>query len=105
MKLGAHPPSVRDSPRTLEVFLEAHRDHVAFVHNSDLYCPTIFVLIYTGLAHRHRATARAAPFAVAANVQLVLAHRVQCALVRRTESDFWHKADITRLSFNVRFWG
>jgi hypothetical protein len=35
----------------------------------------------------------------------LLAHRVQCALVRRTESDFWHKADITRLSSNVRFWG
>jgi hypothetical protein len=32
-------------------------------------------VVYTGLAHRHRATARAAPFAVAANVQLVLAHR------------------------------
>jgi hypothetical protein len=29
--------SRRGCPRTLEVFLD-----VAFVHNSDLYCPTIF---------------------------------------------------------------
>jgi hypothetical protein len=44
VKFGAHPLSVRGSPQTLEVFLDAHRDHFAFVHNSDLYCPTIFVL-------------------------------------------------------------
>ena len=37
-------PSGRGYPRTLEVFLEAHRDHVAFIGNSDLYCPTIFIL-------------------------------------------------------------
>jgi len=44
-------------------------------------------VIYTGLAHRHRDTDRAAPFAVAASVRLVLARRVQRAFVRRARTD------------------
>src|SRR5262249_4946174 len=43
-------------------------------------------VVYTGLAHRQRADARAAPFAVAANVRLVLAHRLPRAAVRHAPS-------------------
>lgn len=37
--------------------------------------------LYTGLAHRNRAAATASSFGVAANVEVVLARRVQRALV------------------------
>jgi hypothetical protein len=43
-------------------------------------------VLYTGLAHRNRAAATAASFGVAANVKLVLARRVQRALVRHIEA-------------------
>ncbi len=41
-------------------------------------------VVYSGLAHRHRAMVTPAPFAVAADVLLVLARRVPRARVRRT---------------------
>jgi hypothetical protein len=41
-------------------------------------------VVYSGLAHRHRAIVTPAPFAVAADVLLVLARRVPRARVRRT---------------------
>jgi hypothetical protein len=34
----------RGRPRILEVYLEAHRDPVAFAHNSNLYCLPLLVL-------------------------------------------------------------
>ena len=43
-------------------------------------------VVYTGLAHRQRADARAAPFAMAANVRPVLAHRLPRAAVRHAPS-------------------
>jgi hypothetical protein len=43
-EFGARALSRRGCPRTSEVFLEIHRDPVAAVHNSNLYCPTVFVL-------------------------------------------------------------
>jgi hypothetical protein len=39
-------------------------------------------VVYSGLAHRHRATTRAASFVVAANVQVILARPGQRTLVR-----------------------
>jgi hypothetical protein len=41
-------------------------------------------VVYSGLAHRHRATTRAAAFVVAANVQVILARSGQRTLVRPT---------------------
>jgi hypothetical protein len=64
----------------------AHWSYVAT--HTGLDASTVRILgcdevLYTGLAHRNRAAATASSFGVAANVELVLARRVQHALVRQ----------------------
>jgi hypothetical protein len=85
-------------------------------------------VLYTGLAYRNRAAATASSFGVAANVKLVLARRVQRALVRQDVSHPYRcvrlnnsgniaivfklfksnrgaGADIGTVVNDVRFWG